>query len=231
MNDQVWQVLRQMTATAHRDLELCPRLSRQFQPDYRWDEFLDLLAVMADLYAGLEAWLAPTLAAQQIGYQPRRDLLLPVMTRPPRAIDCRALQAAESDAACWGALYVIEGSILGGQVITRRMREHFGSLPDAVVQFYQPYADPGQQWRHVRQCLGQALDHRGSDLPLDDMASIERAAKQTVGLRPARDKMTLDHRGSDLPLDDLEPHTALQEAGQSALRTFQHFADGLKYPI
>lgn len=58
----------------------------------------------------------------------------------------------------WGALYVFEGSHLGGRVIARHLRQQLGFCVDGALRFLDP-ADDGRQpsWPAVAQCLERAL--------------------------------------------------------------------------
>lgn len=66
-----------------------------------------------------------------------------------------AFQFLESNQA-WGALYVVEGSTLGGQLITRHMRERLNLQSGAGLEFFAGYGDQtGARWKEFCVALGQ----------------------------------------------------------------------------
>jgi len=84
------------------------------------------------------------------------------IARLPR---CAALPALTTEAEALGCLYVVEGSTLGGQVITRRL------LAENGVAFFNGYgAETGPRWK----AFGAWLEERASQLDQDD-AIIEGA--------------------------------------------------------
>ena len=65
----------------------------------------------------------------------------------------------EQGAACWGELYVIEGSALGGRVIVRRLRELYPDLPH---HFYAVGENAPASWRRFQSLLDHALPDEAS---------------------------------------------------------------------
>lgn len=67
---------------------------------------------------------------------------LPVV--PEAAQLCRTLEGA------LGSLYVMEGSTLGGRVITRRLMEDADWCPEEGLLYFHPYGDlTGERWRQT----------------------------------------------------------------------------------
>jgi len=107
-------------------------------------------AVLAGLPPARHAWLArrsrrPFLARdlQALGLPARQDRF----TFPPFA-----------DAApAWGSLYVIEGSALGAQVITRTLAASGLDARSGAAYFHGWGADTAAMWREFRQLLEQEL--------------------------------------------------------------------------
>lgn len=78
------------------------------------------------------AFLAPHLPALAVGAAPR---CLPAPTL----------------AAAFGSLYVIEGSALGGQVVTPRLQREMGLLPGRGASYFHGFGDgTGALWREFR---------------------------------------------------------------------------------
>lgn len=68
--------------------------------------------------------------------------LLPVCTSRPVVTDA---------ADCFGCLYVLEGSTLGGQLISRHVREALGVTPETGGRYFYGYGDrTGQMWQRFR---------------------------------------------------------------------------------
>ncbi|APG04707.1 hypothetical protein BJI69_12915 [Luteibacter rhizovicinus DSM 16549] len=68
-------------------------------------------------------------------------------------------ESALTNAACWGELYVIEGSALGGRVIVRRLRELY---PDLTHHYYAVGENAPTSWRHFQSLLDRALPDEAS---------------------------------------------------------------------
>lgn len=99
-----------------------------------------------------DAFLAPRLKLQRL------EADLRALGRSPEEIARlpRCFQAAQlaplprRPAAALGSLYVLEGSTLGGQVITRALRGA-GWLPSGGLTYFDPYgAATGAMWRDFR---------------------------------------------------------------------------------
>lgn len=60
-----------------------------------------------------------------------------------------------SDSAWLGAIYVTEGSTLGGQIISRHLERRFGWSQGQGYSFFQGYGPhTGERWRQVMEALG-----------------------------------------------------------------------------
>lgn len=65
--------------------------------------------------------------------------------------DLPALDSAEK---IFGSLYVIEGSTLGGQVISRHLKEKFGFDESNGIAFFSSYGtDTGKMWKAFREAI------------------------------------------------------------------------------
>lgn len=104
-----------------------------------------------------QAWLA-SLPAQGWTYRWRVPALQQDLAQLGQAVapvDAAPLQADDVFAR-WGMLYVVEGSLLGGRVIARQLRQHQPGLSGALAYFDLGSADPGL-WRHFQHCLDTVL--------------------------------------------------------------------------
>lgn len=82
---------------------------------------------------------------------------------------------AGSEACFFGALYVVEGSTLGGQFIARHVEAVLGLMPGQGDAYFEGYgAETGSRWREVREALLLQPDTLLEDTIL--------AARRTFGL-------------------------------------------------
>ncbi len=170
--------LRASTAALHRATERVFALDRRFatRTGYR-----DLLAALHGFHAPIEAalrgldwtgsaidaerfckttWLAADLAA--LGLAEADIAALP---------RCRDLPAITSRAAGLGALYVLEGATLGGQLIVKELKDRLGVTCETGGRFFSSYGKQiGVRWRAFAATL-DAFD--------GDPALVERAAADT----------------------------------------------------
>lgn len=69
---------------------------------------------------------------------------------------CTQLPALDTSAACLGALYVLEGATLGGQVLRREMALRLGVNADNGGAFLNVYgAETGRRWKDFLGYLGR----------------------------------------------------------------------------
>jgi heme oxygenase len=107
-------------------------------------------AIATALPPGWHAWLRLR-SRRPFLQQDLRALGLP--TSAPPAI----LPRLPSAAAAWGAVYVIEGSALGGQVITRSLAAA-GMGPGRGAAYFHGWGDAtGAMWHEVRSLLSRQL--------------------------------------------------------------------------
>jgi heme oxygenase len=132
------------------------------------DGYAHFLARQAAAHLPVERALDAAGAADLLSDWPRRrraDQLradLAELGAPPVSEEEFALNGGES--AVWGAIYVLEGSRLGGAVLRRRI---FAGLP---ARFLSP-GEPGA-WRELTDRLDERLRHRAD---LDEAIASARA--------------------------------------------------------
>ena len=130
-------------------------------PDVTRADYASVLAHMLGLYAAAEDALAPwaaALAGYGLELAPRWKA--PLLRRDLQALGGEVMPALPvmrlpTLGHAFGALYVLEGSTLGGQLLRRRLGEALGLTPAAGLAFFSVYgADVGPMWR----AFGGALD-------------------------------------------------------------------------
>lgn len=153
------QALRLLTQDRHRAVETLPIFRRLMQPDVTQADYVAVLRVQYRFYAAVEPALA-TSDGLGLPYQAR----LPLLARDLVALACPLPEIAElplaipSKAAACGCRYVIEGSVLGGRIITRHLREHLGEAVASALAFYTLDGKPQVSWPKLQQALSEQLD-------------------------------------------------------------------------
>jgi heme oxygenase len=72
------------------------------------------------------------------------------------------LPALDSIERTFGSLYVVEGSTLGGQVISRHLKEKFGFDESSGAAFFSGYGkDTGKMWNKFREAVTEFADGDG----------------------------------------------------------------------
>lgn len=152
--------LKRETASLHAELDamVAPLLSQRTR--YR-----TLLAGLRDAYGVIEHELARhTVQLARAGYDLTERTKLHSLDD-----DLAALGASEPAATCasytladastaFGAVYVVEGASLGGQLIARQVMPALALSPECGCRFFTGYgADTGERWRETRDAIGAHL--------------------------------------------------------------------------
>jgi heme oxygenase len=133
--------LRSATCSRHARLASSPALARLFAPDYTLSEYRAHLGCMMGLFEPLERAAAHAAGASQFpsGLQRSKDLRHDLSTMGSSADEIDAYERCPyvpslPATGLHGYLYVTLGSMLGGEIIVRRLRSVFGD--DASYRFY-----------------------------------------------------------------------------------------------
>lgn len=162
--------LRQATASQHDAIEALLRLDGEIAgPHYRqvlagFAVFLGAWepAVRAALPADLQDWFD---ARSRLGLL-RQDLQVLAVTPPAASGEIARALAVGTPAEALGSMYVLEGSALGGQVITRTVARTLGLTPGTGAAYFHGWGEcTGANWRAFRQVLEQRVpqvDHQAA---------------------------------------------------------------------
>ncbi|MFD0748714.1 biliverdin-producing heme oxygenase [Mucilaginibacter calamicampi] len=72
----------------------------------------------------------------------------------PRKAEGGELPTIENELQAFGALYVIEGSTLGGKIISKMVQQHLGITDGKGLSFFDGYGDDtGKKWSAFQQAL------------------------------------------------------------------------------
>lgn len=180
------QFLRQATHDDHVRLNLHPLLSGITRPGYALSSYQLVLVAYYHYYRELEAAIDRALAAgvSTFAYEARRKLGwlasdLAYFGIDPEAVAWRpaspvAAFSFADEGALLGALYTVEGSSLGGQVIIRHLAAQLGLGPATGGRFFYGYGEETMSlWTQFEAFMNQAL--------IDDTSrgSAQHAARTT----------------------------------------------------
>lgn len=154
--------VRAATRDRHRRLEARVDPARAFSSRARYRE---LLSELFGFHAAIHGQLARSAALHfpELGPLPERSLLLAQDLRhlaadPASLPRCSALPATPTAAHTIGALYVIEGSALGGAVLGRMADRQLGLTSTTGAGFFAADADLSQRWKLIT----TTLEHQGT---------------------------------------------------------------------
>lgn len=158
----ILQRLRMETRPHHDRLDHHPLMVQLMSPAVSRPLYENLLQKFLGFYQSLE----PQLAAYDhwssfgISWNERRKTpsLLRDLSRlhgDPRDLPSAPLPDWIHDEACaMGTFYVMEGSTLGGQVITKHVAARLNLSPDDGLAFFSSYGDAvGARWKETREAL------------------------------------------------------------------------------
>jgi heme oxygenase (biliverdin-IX-beta and delta-forming) len=180
---QLILALKIHTAASHADLEKTLDVFSRIQTksDYArlLGRFLTMYEPLEDQLSRAENWPERGLDFDSLRKASwlREDLA--ALGAPAHDIDswerCNQLPETESLGAAIGCLYVLEGSTLGGRVISKRFGETLGIAPGSGGRFFNGYgAETGERWRAFGQWT-RAMEEREGFLEPE----ATRAAKET----------------------------------------------------
>lgn len=174
--------LKAETADLHERVERAvPVLAVRSLADYR-----DLLERFAALYARIETRVHCCEGLASVVPDVRARIKLPHLERDlqqlgvvRRLVGPAHVPAIRSVAAALGALYVLEGATLGGQIIARQLRRELGSAVEPCIAFFSGYGErTGPMWKRFR---------ADTDRFLARLAEPERAAAEVEIVAAARE--------------------------------------------
>ncbi len=154
--------LKTRTAHQHQATEATVNLMR---PDYTLDDYRNLLVRFYSFYKPFEAKMSESIARNSVEFNHDERL-----NTPKLEADLMSLGMSENDLSqietfadlpnldskerIFGSLYVIEGSTLGGQVISRHLKGKFDIDETSGAAFFSGYGkDTGKMWNGYREAV------------------------------------------------------------------------------
>jgi heme oxygenase len=162
--------LKEATKTQHEELETVVDIMNQMfsRADYR-----TLLGKFYRFYSAVEPKLpVAELAEVGLNFEARRktpllekDLKeLGVLERVRGTAEFAGVPGLDTVSKAFGSLYVMEGATLGGQLITRHLKQHLDITPETGGAFFNSYgAEVGPMWKQFGGVLTAYADHAGED--------------------------------------------------------------------
>ncbi|UYL09417.1 biliverdin-producing heme oxygenase [Bdellovibrio sp. SKB1291214] len=162
----VMMTLKESTMDLHKEIE---QYMPVFRSDFDVSKYQDLLGKMYNFYSAFENNLKSSLDSQGVSefYQdrfktPRIEADLQSLDAKPLVKPVTDLPSIDSLPAIAGALYVIEGSSLGGQVISKHLHENLKLEPEQI-RFFGGYGpQTGKRWQEFQKWMG-TLDFNEED--------------------------------------------------------------------
>ena len=174
--------LRAETREPHEALHVHPLLAPLARPDVTRAQYRDALSAFDLFYRGMEAgrtvaapqgvpdapvteWLARDLAA--CGSPALSLAVFPSLDLPP----------IDSEAKLWGYLYVKQGSMLGGAVMSKNLNRAMGLKPGVDQLFFAGYGpETGAKWKQFI----ENLFLKASSLPQIEIIEMAGASFQAI---------------------------------------------------
>jgi heme oxygenase (biliverdin-IX-beta and delta-forming) len=169
-SSSVREKLQQHTHDFHTRLSHHPLLLGLTRPGYPLQDYTTLLLVYHRFYRQVEGAIEASLLRFNLPYRYENRRRLPWLKADlshfqidPETTDQPAVPSAvaediDSPGKIVGMLYAIEGSALGGQVVSRHLVENMGLTGEAGARFFQGYgADTLLRWREFcafAECYG-----------------------------------------------------------------------------
>jgi heme oxygenase (biliverdin-IX-beta and delta-forming) len=165
--------VRSFTAKLHCEVERTLALpgSIQTMADYRrWlIRFFGIYQPLEHLLSGFQGWAATGIRINQLGHTEALLKDLKQMACNPDDIELAsrgALPMVETFGQAFGALYVLEGSKLGGRYILKDLSNRLGSGIDGMDAFFTGYGpDTAVRWASFKALLDKFSTLRPVEFP------------------------------------------------------------------
>lgn len=172
------EILKEKTTTAHQELE--KKLVGQMRAMKGIADYILLLQSFHSYFGGLEKLINPHIGLQVLpDYQQRRktDLVAADLSTLGANVPLMAgtdhLPKITNTAEALGALYVMEGSTLGGQHIKKMLSKQLGIDEAYAMSFFNGYGqDTQQMWASFKNAINHYSSPKSNEV-------VIRSANQT----------------------------------------------------
>jgi heme oxygenase len=180
--DGILARLKEETRSQHESTEGDVDLMR---PDFTRENYRDLLVKFYSFYKPFEERMQAAIAENGVEFDHQERLNTPRLEKDLRSLGMSdeeisrieptdEIPVLDSKERIFGSLYVIEGSTLGGQVISRHLKQNLGLDETNGIAFFSGYGkETGPMWK----AFGEAITNFAGDSENHD--EIIAAAKET----------------------------------------------------
>lgn len=178
----ILQRLRMETRPHHDRLDHHPLMVQLMSPAVSRPLYESLLKKFLGFYQSLEPQLAAYDHWSSLDINFKERLKTPALLKDLSSLNVITKEVSPAPAPDWirdeasamGTFYVMEGSTLGGQIITRHVAARLQLSPDHGLAFFSSYGDAvGARWKETRDALVRfAEESRAEDVMIE-------SAKQT----------------------------------------------------
>jgi heme oxygenase len=154
----VMTTLKESTMDLHKEIE---QHMPVFRKDFDKNKYQELLKKMHSFYKPFENSIQTSLETQGQGEFYKERYKTPQIEADLKSLNTEPMSFAQPEmptmnslAAVAGALYVIEGSSLGGQIICKYLKENLALAPEQI-HFFQGYGPlTGKRWQEFQKWVG-----------------------------------------------------------------------------
>jgi len=169
------QQLRAATRLVHACVEAALPL---LDPALTRDRYVRVLQAFHGFYAALEPRIAAAAGAHGVALSITNRAKSPLLARDLNVLGAKLVSLSpevelpdvSTPSRAVGALYVIEGATLGGQIIRKHLRDRLGIEATTGAAFFNGY---GAATRTMWARFGNHVDHAAIDLPSTIETAIE----------------------------------------------------------
>lgn len=155
--------LKEQTKESHQDLERV--LIPQIKSIKTKEDYLDLLGLFYSYFGALEEKIRIVIDARSLPDYPQRRKTSSIAAdiaalggKVPDFVSEEQLPEIRDHAEALAALYVIEGSALGGQIISRMISQSLKGKADAALTFYKGYGEQTMDmWNSFKEAINQQI--------------------------------------------------------------------------
>lgn len=171
--------IKEVTQTQHQQLEKA--LVAKMKAIRSMQGYVDLLKMFYGYFGGLEQQINRYINSSYLhDYDQRRktnamaDDIIALQDSVPVTASGNDLPAINNSLQAFGALYVIEGSTLGGSIISKMMQQHLQFNGQKGLSFFNGYGEQTHQmWTGFKTALNAAVKNA------DDAKVVTQAANDT----------------------------------------------------
>ncbi|WMJ74493.1 biliverdin-producing heme oxygenase [Cytophagaceae bacterium ABcell3] len=164
--------LKKETAENHRLVEESGLMSPVTSDDFTQEQYVHILKKFYGYFNPLEKQVESHHAIldkylPDLSQRRKTDLILKdleTLSTPENPILCEKLPPVENLNQAFGCLYVMEGSTLGGTVISKNINKTLGLTNERGCSFFHGYgSQTGSKWKAFREALTSYCDNGGNE--------------------------------------------------------------------